>query len=197
MSPASKKSFVIVVGFDQTDTGEQALLEAMRLAKQLPHSELHVASVIKTSGSLHDRNLEHTADELRSRASELRKQVLHVCAPGQNDDPFRQKVVFHVRVGDPAAALIQVAVDIEAELLVVGTHRRTGMDKLIAGSVAEELIRRAPLPVLVAYPRDFSGLTKTPRMDPAHPGEHLHDQGLSVRTHLEFIRRTPHISGLL
>jgi nucleotide-binding universal stress UspA family protein len=198
MSQTTQKSNVIVVGFDESDTGEQALLEAMRLAQQLPHSELHVTSVIATSGSLHDKSdLEHAANELRSRAGELRGHVLRICAPSQGGDAFRQHVVLHVRVGDPASALIQVAVDVEADLLVVGTHRRRGVDKLLAGSVAEALIRRAPLPVLVAYPRDFSGVPKTPRMDPAHPGEHIHDQGLSVRSHLEFVSRTPHISGLL
>jgi nucleotide-binding universal stress UspA family protein len=198
MSSASQKNYVIVVGFDESDTGEQALLEAMRLAKQLPQSELHVTSVIASGGKLHDKGeLEHAANELRSRAGELHKHVLRVCAPGQSGDAFRQQVVLHVRLGDPATALIQVAADVEADLLVVGTHRRHGVDKMLAGSVAEALIRRAPLPVLVAYPRDFSGVPKTPRLDPAHAGEHLHDQGLSVRSHIEFVARTPHISGLL
>jgi hypothetical protein len=157
-----------------------------------------VTSVIKTGGNMHDKSdLKHASDELRSRAGELRAEVLRVCAPATGDETFRQHVVLHVRLGDPATQLIQVAVDVEAELLVVGTHRRHGLDKMLVGSVAEELIRRAPLPVLVAYPRDFSGQPKTPRMDPAHPGEHIHDQGLTVRTHLEFVARTPHISGLL
>jgi nucleotide-binding universal stress UspA family protein len=198
MSPASQKSFRIVVGFDHSDTGEHALLEAMRLAQQLPRSELHVTSVIETGGKLHDKNdLERASDELRSRAGELRNHVMRICAPGQGSDAFRQHVVLHVRIGDPATALIQVAVDVEAELLVVGTHRRRGVEKLLEGSVSEALIRRAPLPVLVVYPRDFSGLPKTPRMDPAHPGEHLHDQGLSVSSHIEFVPRASHISGLL
>ncbi|HEX4354626.1 MAG TPA: universal stress protein, partial [Polyangiales bacterium] len=147
----------IVVGIDFSDTGELALCEAMRLAKQVPGSELHATSVIETDGNLHDKKkLEHVSNELRTRADELRTHMLRVCAPESGASQFAQNVVLHVRIGSPADALIQVAVDVEADLIVVGTHRRHGVDKLLAGSVAEALIRTAPLPVLVVYSRDFS-----------------------------------------
>jgi nucleotide-binding universal stress UspA family protein len=188
----------IVVGVDFSDTGEQALCEAMRLARQLPGSELHVTSVIETDGNLHDKNqLEYVSNELRSRADELHKHIVRICAPEPGASKFTQHVVLHVRIGAPAEALIQVAVDVEADMIVVGTHRRHGIDKLRVGSIAETLVRSAPLPVLVAYPRDFSKFAKTARLDPAHPGEQLYDQGLTVRAHVEFVPRTTHISGLL
>ena len=49
----------------------------------------------------------------------------------------------------PADALIEIARTLEATLLVVGTHGRTGITRFLLGSVAEEVVRRAPCSVLV------------------------------------------------
>ncbi len=51
--------------------------------------------------------------------------------------------------GSPAAIIAQHAADIGAELLVVGTHGRTGLSRVALGSVAERLVRLAPCSVLV------------------------------------------------
>jgi nucleotide-binding universal stress UspA family protein len=198
MSQTQAAKNVIVVGIDFSEIGDQAMREAMRLTKQMPNSELHVTSVIKSDGNLRDkRALEHVAKELRSRLDELRAHTLRVCAPEHGANAFSQEIVFHARIGEPAAALIQVAVDVNADLIVVGTHRRHGVEKLLLGSVAEALIRSAPLPVLVAYPKELSGLEKTARPDPAHSGDNFHSEALSDRHQLEFLPRTSHISGLL
>jgi nucleotide-binding universal stress UspA family protein len=57
-----------------------------------------------------------------------------------------------VTEGPPADAIVKVAADEQADLLVVGTSGRTGIDRLLLGSVASGVIRRAPCSVLVARP---------------------------------------------
>jgi nucleotide-binding universal stress UspA family protein len=52
--------------------------------------------------------------------------------------------------GDPAAEILRVARDEAADLIVMGTHGRTGLGRLLMGSVAEQVVRRAPCPVLTA-----------------------------------------------
>lgn len=54
----------------------------------------------------------------------------------------------HVRDGDAAEELLRAAHEIGAELIVLGTHGRSGLDRLLAGSVAETVLRRAECPVL-------------------------------------------------
>jgi nucleotide-binding universal stress UspA family protein len=54
--------------------------------------------------------------------------------------------------GDPAEAILGFARTYEADLIVVGTSSRTGLNKLFVGSVAEEIIREAPCPVLTVGP---------------------------------------------
>jgi len=52
-------------------------------------------------------------------------------------------------MGDPAGEIVRIATDEQAEMIVLGTHGRTGMVRLLMGSVAEAIVRRAPCPVLV------------------------------------------------
>lgn len=187
----------IAVGVDFSSTGNHALLEAMRLARQLPGSELHMIYVLKTDKQLHDaKKLFELETELREKAEEMREHVINVCAP-RAGEAFSQVLVMHVRLGDPATAIHQTAVDVDADMIVVGTHGRTGIEKLILGSVAEELIRIARLPVVVAHPKDFSNLPKSDRPEAARPGDNLAATGISNRLHLSFAPRSSHISGLV
>jgi nucleotide-binding universal stress UspA family protein len=188
----------IVVGVDLSDTGDHALREAMKLCKWLPGCELHVANVIYAERSLHDADrIEHLASVLRARMDALREHVTRVCAPLKGETPFSQETVFHVRLGEPADALHQVAVDSDADLIVVGTHARKGFEKLLLGSVAEALVRMARVPVLIARPKDFADLSQSERPAPMRPGDDMRSTGLSDRLHLEFVPRNTHISGLL
>ncbi|HEX3179387.1 MAG TPA: universal stress protein [Methylomirabilota bacterium] len=58
-----------------------------------------------------------------------------------------------VRTGAPAPVIAETAADERVDLVVVGTHGRSGLDRLLVGSVAERVVRTAPCPVLVAKTR--------------------------------------------
>ncbi len=66
-----------------------------------------------------------------------------------------------VRRGRPASEILSAAEDLDADLLVVGTHGRTGIQQVLLGSVALEVIREARCPVLsvssTASPLDETG----------------------------------------
>ena len=75
----------------------------------------------------------------------------------QPDNP--EITVEHVLLeGDPATEITDHAAAVGADLIVVGTHGRTGLNRLLLGSVAEHVLRAAPCPVLVAkMPRSLAG----------------------------------------
>jgi nucleotide-binding universal stress UspA family protein len=50
--------------------------------------------------------------------------------------------------GDPAGGILQIARECQCDLIVMGTHGRTGLGHLLMGSVAEQVVRKAPCPVL-------------------------------------------------
>jgi nucleotide-binding universal stress UspA family protein len=78
-----------------------------------------------------------------STRDELRKTLMHV-VPTDHNVPFEHKLL----VGDPAGAIVQAAESENADMIVMGTHGRTGLTRLLMGSVAEAVIRRAKCPVL-------------------------------------------------
>lgn len=57
-----------------------------------------------------------------------------------------------VRSGSPAVEILRYAAEAEADLLVLGTHGRTGFERLMVGSVTEKVLRKAPCPVLTVPP---------------------------------------------
>lgn len=61
------------------------------------------------------------------------------------DVPVRTRV----GVGDPETAIDHHVDRIDADFVVMGTHGRTGVERLLVGSVAETVVRRADVPVLV------------------------------------------------
>lgn len=60
-----------------------------------------------------------------------------------------EEVVVH---GDAAAEIVRVAGDHEVDLIVVSSHGRTGLGRIIFGSTAEAVVRHASCPVLVVKP---------------------------------------------
>jgi nucleotide-binding universal stress UspA family protein len=54
-----------------------------------------------------------------------------------------------IEEGDAADVICKEAADRGADVIVVGTHGRTGLKRLFLGSVSEHVVRRAPCPVLV------------------------------------------------
>jgi nucleotide-binding universal stress UspA family protein len=57
-------------------------------------------------------------------------------------------VDYRVQEGEPGAQILRSAVDVGANLIVMGTHGRRGLDRLMAGSVATEVLRGAECPVV-------------------------------------------------
>jgi nucleotide-binding universal stress UspA family protein len=61
-----------------------------------------------------------------------------------------QSVLVETRLmeGEPASAIVAMAREMGADLIVIGSHGRTGLDRLLMGSVAEHVVRKASCPVL-------------------------------------------------
>jgi nucleotide-binding universal stress UspA family protein len=58
------------------------------------------------------------------------------------------RVEYRLLQGDAAAEVLRVAKEIRSDLIVMGTHGRTGLGRLVMGSVAEQVVRKAACPVL-------------------------------------------------
>jgi len=73
----------------------------------------------------------------------LLEELCHI-KPSDPKTPVQRLLV----EGNPATAILNVAREINCDLIVMGTHGRTGLNRLLNGSVAEEVVRKAPCLVL-------------------------------------------------
>jgi nucleotide-binding universal stress UspA family protein len=63
-------------------------------------------------------------------------------------DAFRATWRVETASGNPADAIVRLAAERDVDLIVMGTHGRTGLQHVLLGSVAEKVVRLAPCPVM-------------------------------------------------
>ena len=147
---------LLLVGVSYDDTGENAMRLAVEMARERKRVALHAAHVLPDSAlsnrsggvAQHKRLLANYPRELAEFVKPFLRDTL-------------ADVAVHVRVGDPAQQLLQLALDYDADLLVVGTHGRRGLEKLALGSVAQALLDARRVPIVIAAPYNYTDMTKT------------------------------------
>jgi universal stress protein family protein len=100
---------------------------------------------------LHVRTAARDEAELEGARVEL-EGWLAARLQGADSVPHTVKVVAHEASGNPADLIVETASDLLTRLVVVGTHGRTGLQRMVMGSVAEAVVRNAGCPVLVVRP---------------------------------------------
>lgn len=167
------KPYVIVVGIDYSPSGDLALLRAFELATEKQNAEVHIIHVLQTgtlapldlglgSGTPNPAVVAQAADQLRQYADK-RLQEFRAEQGGAQGKLFH-RAVSHLRLESSKHEIAQLASDLEADLVVVGTHGRRGASRLLLGSVAEGVVRLAPCPVLVVRPKALD--ESVPKIEP-------------------------------
>jgi universal stress protein A len=134
----------IVCAVDFSEPSRRALAEAVRLADTFSAALtlVHVYEpppptsndAFLAGPSMFDRSLPGLDAKLRAWAGEI--------AP-------RREIAYAIRMGMPSEEILHEARELGADLIVLGTHGRSGLGHLLLGSIAERVIRAAPVPVLV------------------------------------------------
>lgn len=141
-----------LVGLDRSELGFLALTEALHVASERG-GEVHALFVWQPLGDATnlyagpaDPALEYELDRL----APLVRAHVEGFAERTGGAP---SVILHGVVGPAAEALVTVAAALDADAIFIGTHGRTGLKRLVLGSVAEEVVRKAGCPVHVARER--------------------------------------------
>lgn len=168
MSAAKK---VVVVAVDFSACGDDALQMGLAMVERGQVEALHLVHVLDPRDVIDgpEKPALVTEEEVLERAPTVLLARAEAIATLGRVAFDGARVHAHARIGRAVPTLIQACIDYEADLLLVGTHARRGMERLLLGSVAEALVREAPCPVLVARPKDYLDRAKTPRPDPAYP----------------------------
>jgi len=159
--PTTQKPYVIVVAIDYSGAGHMAFDRALELAAERPLAEVHVINVLPvyqtgfaetTSGAWIGAlpSVKEAGEQLRTYV-EARLAAFRAAHPDAKVGP--ENIRAHQRLEIPSEEIAQLAADVEADLVVVGTHGRRGLSRMMLGSVAEATVRLAPCPVLVVRPK--------------------------------------------
>ena len=140
----------ILVPIDFSDCSKKALQYALPLAKE-HQAAITLLYVVPTNYSLG----EYGGIDYASIEAEMRltgdKKLAQLAADEVGGEVSADPIV---RTGSPALEIITTAKSLPADLIVISTHGRTGLKHVFLGSVAEEVVRRAPCPVLVVRERE-------------------------------------------
>lgn len=133
----------ILVPTDGSDCANQALALSVDVAKA-EGATLHLLSVIAIASLGVDVRSEIHTDTLEERASDLIDEA-RAFAENAGVDSVSGSIEFGPSVNKVISSYVE---DHNVDLIVTGTHGRSGFDRYIMGSVTEDLIRTAPVPVL-------------------------------------------------
>lgn len=157
---AGQASTTIVVGLDFSDDGTRALDSALRFASLFPGVDVHVLHV-DDSAKHFESSFDTTFDQVEHTV-QTRVKALAPSLGGLRN----VRILTHVRGGSPATEIVQLAADMDADLVVVGTKGRRGLERLVMGSVAESVARHARCPVWVVRPKDHQNVGEVPNIEP-------------------------------
>jgi universal stress protein A len=153
----------VVVAYDFSEPSDVALHRAVELACRAPDHVLHFIGVLSHGDY-------HRAESVEERlVARIRAELV--------DQTMGHEVEFfvHARIGNAADEILRLAEDVGAEFIVIGSHGRTGVKRLLLGSVSEAVVRGARCAVIVARAREYADvqLDKVVAVDVKSPPREL------------------------
>lgn len=143
----------ILVPIDDSEPAKIATDYAFNTFPEAQITLLHVIDVAEEAYRFADADMDARAGQLtkfeavqQERRSEA-EQLLDEHVTGATNRGLSVETV--IKVGDPTATILRYAEDKKVDSIIVGSHGRTGVTRILLGSVAETVARRAPCPVTI------------------------------------------------
>ena len=138
----------IVVGTDGSEPAERAVREAVKIAAR-EGARLHVVTAYPDPHMVRERIMSG-ATEVPVKLREVAEGVLARAAHEAEDEGV--EVETHARESEPAEAIIEIANEQQADLIVVGNRGLTGIRRFLLGSVSSKVSEHAPCSVMIVRP---------------------------------------------
>jgi nucleotide-binding universal stress UspA family protein len=147
----------VIVAYDFSHSGHAALQRGVAFAAQPPTHVLHVLCVIDPSSpipaipSYEGVDYRYAARVQEVLAVQIQQEL--ELADVQN----RVHFFVHARIGaKPAVEILQLAREVGADLIIVGSHGLTGVERFLIGSTSERVAREAGCTVEIARPKRYA-----------------------------------------
>jgi nucleotide-binding universal stress UspA family protein len=148
----------VVVAYDFSPSSEQALARAVEVAARAPQHVLHIIAALEPQGVV--ASIGPMAGVTYETADRVQKMIMERVTAAFAGRPTAAEVQFfvHARIGKPATEILELASEVGADLIFIGTHGKTGVERVLLGSVSERVVREAGCPVLVARPKTYADI---------------------------------------
>jgi nucleotide-binding universal stress UspA family protein len=153
------KRTVILVALDRTKTTDHVLETAKSVAQSTPGAELHLFHGVDTGNPPGVTQI--PLDETMLAASTFLDESAQRIAQG-----FAGRIASHLTQADPVRQLLQLATDLRADLIIVGSHGKNLLERVMLGSFSQAVVNKAPCAVLVARPNAYAAV---PEIEPPCP----------------------------
>jgi nucleotide-binding universal stress UspA family protein len=142
----------LAVPLDGTPLAEQALPYAIRLAALLKaHLLLLRVAEFKALPGMEFEQETEFVDQIESYLKKVKQQIT---TPATQPYLPAERVEVLAAYGKPAPELVTLATRTRADLIVMTTHARSGLPRLVLGSIASEIIKHATIPVILLRPAE-------------------------------------------
>ncbi len=142
MSPQHTTPFAILAAVDYSDTASLVVDQAVEFGRYRRSVRLHFLHVNQAPPDAADQEARH-AELLEWLSARLNHGGM----------PIDTKVSAYELSGEPAKLIVETARDLSIDTVVVGTHGRTGLQRLLLGSVAASVVKSCSCAVLVVRPK--------------------------------------------
>ncbi len=152
----------VVIGYDFSHSGHAALSRGVALASRAPTHVLHVICVIDPHAPIPSIP---SYDGVDARYAARVQEVLAVHIQQELEAAeIQSRVHFfvHVSIGaKPAVEILALARAVGADLIIVGSHGLTGVERFIVGSTSARIAREARCTVEIARPKKYADVETT------------------------------------
>ncbi|WP_158059472.1 universal stress protein [Halorussus halophilus] len=132
----------ILLPTDGSEQAEAATEQAFELARNFD-AELHVLFVVDSSAFASEVDATLVTDELEAYGTRTLETVVK-----RAEDAGVSEIESAIYFGTTHEEILAYAEKVDADLVVMGTHGRRGLDRYLLGSVTERLVRMSEVPVL-------------------------------------------------
>lgn len=138
----------VLVPFDSSEMSTRALETA---CEEYPDAEIHALHAVDLDEAGYGSRLEDAWTGQMENWYESAEAEAETLVEEARDTAteYGAEVETHVEAGEPARTIVEFVEDQGAERVVMGSHGRSGISRVLLGSVAETVVRRSPVPVLV------------------------------------------------
>lgn len=142
----------ILFATDFSENSEHAFSYALSLAKKFG-AKIDVLHVIHELADMTGFYVPHISfdvmeKEMEDAAQENMRRFADEHIKGMADYEI------HTRRGKPFVEIIKAAGDFDSDIIIMGTHGKSGIDHVLFGSTAEKVVRKSPIPVLTIRIRE-------------------------------------------